>query len=776
MRKLESLSDKGFLKLPSLENIRIKPNDPYSLPTEGVIHAHKFIKILNYLLHQGDWHDLLEDLSGHQMISKIKEYEKSSLADLCRHILYVNKNKIGWESFDNLLVELDNQHYIPRWELPNTSLYNDMINEIYTTIVELMLDVKEEKIFLEIISGFEDLGIFQLNLREKLNSKFKIWNYKDLIQLYDLLLDDKVNEYFKKRSTPIHTIINKIALLFIETIENPRTTNYQRIGLAVLFIKIYVKQGNKALIKSQELIDTIWKLVDKLNPQEKISFRTLLGATFSYLIYQIFVTQSDFITRRKILGRIISNFINLKDFDIDKWFLSLTSIHLRHEIINYILQGYTRFVYCLKYHINELPEGSIRENLIDLAENIVFNVKSTLFDYIYKYLGMQHIDSIEPGMWVYTFLKKDLNSLILRDTQKLIVNITELQVELGIYKKIDDDYSREISITKLILELSASEQELAIFEMKANLMLDTYSFETIKLKIIEEFNEFDGIILSPTFENEIIGFLSRKMDFLLKTNLDSDYRRNGHEFLIYFIAEWLNELKDHEDIYGEALMYLSPIISVNYVQIMREYFIKNKINLAFLTYLNMNYFLEFIVYEIKRANIWKVDKESTEQKKKISNKFRSIIDEWKVEDLLNMDDIKKSVISMEISIINSNIESVSTLSGMIEDEIILGYLENIQRLEVFIAQTSDKPLTDEEIRNLSALYLPPKDDVINIFNRVGYSRHAKSGNEIPFPIIRNLNSFTVSMEMFPVTTNYIEIINNKNVFDSFVEILSLTDE
>ena len=132
---------------------------------------------------------------------------------------------------------------------------------------------------------------------------------------------------------------------------------------------------------------------------------------------------------------------------------------------------------------------------------------------------------------------------------------------------------------------------------------------------------------------------------------------------------------------------------------------------------------------------------------------------------------------MEMTIVNSNIESVSTLSGMIEDEIILGYLENIQRLETFIQTTSEKSFSGSNDKfDLSSLYKPPLMNTLNPFSQIGLNRHNRTKNEMPFPIIRDVQAFDVSMSMFPPSSNYIDIISNENLYDSFVEIMNLTDE
>ncbi len=776
---MERLKEKGFLKLPTIENIALRPHDPYDYNNSGVMHAQKFIKIYEFLTLGGDWHDVLEDLTGHQMYNVIREMDKNFLADLARHTLYLNKNKLGWELFDDLLREIEKKHYIPRWELPNTVLYNDMVNEIYTTIINLKLDDTISDIFPDIISGFEELDVYQVDLNSKINSKFQVWNYKDLIDLYDVLHDPKIELYFKKKNVPIDELNNKISNIFINTIESSKTTVYQRIGLTVLFIKTYVKEGNEALMKSQELIDLIWKLVDTLSPQEKISFRTLLGATFSFVIHRIFVSQSDFITRRKILGRIISNFIKVKDFEIEKWFFSLTTIKLRHEVINYILKGYTKFVISLNSHINELPEGEITNELLTLSKLILNNIRYTLFNYLHKYLDLPKIEDSDPGMWVYQLGKLDISKILLNETKDLIISTVELLLHTGVYKESSDNWQNELTVAKLIIENDMDEQKLKIFELKERLLLGTYPFKELFININDEFNEFDTIVLCPTFEKEIIGFISIILDYLLnEESLDTDYRRDVHQFLVYFITEWLNTFIGEDDLYNEALMFLSPIVSINFVQIMREYFIKNQINRAFLTYLNMYYFLEYSVYEIRRSEIWRVakDSKSQHQRAQISNKFRAIIEEWKVEDLLNIDDIKKSVTNLEMTIVNSNIQAVSTLSGMIEDEIIMGYLGNIQRLETFIQTTSDKSFSgNSDEFDLSSLYHLPAEDSMNVFSQIGLRKHLESKNEMPFPIIRHIHAFDVSMSMFPISENYMSIISNENLYKSIVEIMKLTE-
>lgn len=773
---MERLREKGFLKLPEVENIKVPPSDPYTGATEGVIHAQKFIKVFEYVSVGGDWHDILDIFEGHQMYSAIQEFTKNKMADLCRHIIYANKDKIGWELVDELILRLDRLNFIPQWELPNSELYNSMVNEIYTTIINLKLEESISNIFTKIVDGFEELDIYRVDLKSKMNSKFQVWNYKDLIELFELLHDPKITSFFDKRNISLTPLINKISRLFIETIENPITTIYQRIGLTMLFLKVYMKQGNESLMKSQELIDLIWKEIDKLTSQEKISFRTLLGATYSFLIHQIFITQSDFITRRKLLGRIISNFISIKDFEIKKWFISLTSIQLNQEVLYYILQGYSAFISSLNMHINELPPGKIQSELLDLSKNILSYIKDTFYSYLTKYQNLPDIYQADPGMYVYQLSKLDFNRILMRDTQNLLISIVELQLSTGSYMNVEYNYEKEIDVVKAILESDHPDVVFQIFNLKARLLLREYPFDNYYIKILEEFIANDTIILSPTFEKEIIKLLSITLDYLLKADdIDTDYRRTTHEFLVLFLGEWLNTFSENIDLYNEAFMLLAPIVSINFVQIIREYFVKNKINKAFLTYLNMYYFTEYFIFEIKRSDIWRISEETNAQKAKISNKFHSIIKDWKIEELLNMDDIKKSVTNIEMSIVEAGIKSSSTLSGMIEDEIVLGYLDNIQRLESFISKSSEDTNKENDLEaDLKLLYTPPVLNPMNPYSLIGYTKHIKFQNEIPFPIIRDIHSFTVAMEMFPISTSFIDFIGNENLYDSFIEIMSLS--
>jgi hypothetical protein len=78
----------GFVKLPELSNITIKPPEDYNLPTSGLIHAQKFNAILKYILDVNTTLDELKnELEGHNVYQILRDLKKNQIADYCKHIL-----------------------------------------------------------------------------------------------------------------------------------------------------------------------------------------------------------------------------------------------------------------------------------------------------------------------------------------------------------------------------------------------------------------------------------------------------------------------------------------------------------------------------------------------------------------------------------------------------------------------------------------------------------------------------------------------------------------
>ncbi|MFV2013848.1 MAG: hypothetical protein ACC656_00330, partial [Candidatus Heimdallarchaeota archaeon] len=74
----------------------------------------------------------------------------------------------------------------------------------------------------------------------------------------------------------------------------------------------------------------------------------------------------------------------------------------------------------------------------------------------------------------------------------------------------------------------------------------------------------------------------------------------------------------------------------------------------------------------------------------ISNRFNQLIKDWNFQELLNMKNIKEIVVDIELSLNKvSTHTGSSSLSGMLEDDLIFGYMDITQNLEAFMGVDID---------------------------------------------------------------------------------------
>ncbi|MHA2251101.1 MAG: hypothetical protein ACXAD7_12120, partial [Candidatus Kariarchaeaceae archaeon] len=591
----------GFMKLPDIQNIGLKPSDPYDLATVGRLHSAKFEMIYAYITDKSDSEiDLRDVLEGHRLQNVLSKMKKSELADFCRHTIIANKNDIGWQNVDSLLASIDEFHF-PSWELPDFK-FDRGFREIFSTIIKWDFEPHIEKLVKDFIASEESLTFDKTDLIAKMSSEFHYWSFKELWLFYNAIVN-YCNSYSAKDEVQKYTpLVTTLTNLFRDQLENPNYNLYQKVALALIFTKVYVKLGSDFVTKANELIDKRWREVEKLSQQEITSFRYLFGASYSIIGFHIFNSQTNFIMRRRLLGRLITNFIQPKELDITTWFRYLLEGEIHPLVLDYILTGYSHILPILRIHSAEFPKGETRSELLKQIEDISVTLQKTVFNYLTVYHKIPSISELTSKQFLQYFNRSSLLNEVKYTIQEILVQTIRNLVHLNGEGEDPIHTKKLIELGKQIATNTSGDKVALIYDLDLNLRLGNYPFQRIYEAIEKETEETLSIILSTTFENEIIKTISMLMDYLLQINqrtgnLDID----SYEVLLCFAGEWLQYFLTSDQLYNEALMVVAPIISICYVQIARGFFERNMTEKAFLTYINMYYFVELFMDEIKQS-------------------------------------------------------------------------------------------------------------------------------------------------------------------------------
>ena len=766
----------GFLKLPEIENTSKKPQDPYDIQTTGRLHSAKFSYLLDYLTTDLPKEQLENQLEGHRLQFELLTLTDAQLADFCRHVANANRSIIGWEEVDDILLKLDAQ-YIPRWKLPNFD-FQVGFKEIFSTIVNFKVEPFTQELILSVLDSPENNNRMNRDyLVDKFSSDFQYWNYKDFSIIFDLLVNYHNNGDEEKAR--VRPLINEISEIYLEQIRNKGYTLYQQIALTFLFTNSYVKLGKEEVTKSQDLIDRVWRMAEKQSEQEVISFRYLFGAAYSLISFYMLESPTDFVTKRRLIGSLLSNFISPKEVELVDWFWYLITEKVEPLLMAYLLHGYSHILPILQSEINELPECEIKDNL----HNIMLKLTTSLHSSMVNYLGQEFsfkLYEVEPSKFYET-----IDAIEMDPSLKYYILTTLLKtIRIRLFS-LDFDGSltqRAVEIGAQIEKHIYGENNERLFRLDMKLFLRTYDFESIMSNIKFEIEDTHSIILSSTFENLIINEISKAMEFLFEmTRRSQKIDIEKYEIVLSFTSEWLQYFANSTQLYNEALMVLSPIISICFVQITRGYYHQNLPEKAFLTYFCMHYFVELFVNELKLTEVWIVDDSKDHTRAEtINNKYEKLISDWHFHSLMDLTSLKNMVNSIAISMGAKSPGSglSSSLSGMVEDDVIFGYLDISKDLEEFIKNYNAQDGIDfvaKFIRSAS-LYSPPNHESHFRLNRLGSSLSESQITALPFPIIRNVHEMSRALQMFPLEVALPELLSKQDLIYQSLETGTNLDE
>jgi len=711
---------------------------------------------------------LSDQLEGHRLQDEITSLPLRQLADFCRHIGMANKGIIGWEQVDSIFERLSKE-YTAAWKLPNLG-FQKGFQQLFSTIAKFNLSAGNQEYVLNILAT---LGNKNVDVETKLKSGRHLLNFKDIDFLFEALVNYLNTHKDSDTSAQLAAIVSTLSQFFQKEIKDRTHSKHRQVALTLLYVKSFAHMGEENVQKSQEYLDQAWRMVQKMTEQEILSYRYVFGAAYTMIEHHILETTSDFVVNRRLLGNLLDNFVNPEGVKLVEWLDYIADMPVEPYILSYILHGYKNLIPILHSQANALPHSETHLNLIETLQQVTLQLRKLAFSILYaKYDLPKNINLESPDLLsevnrliIPYLLKQRIMSIIILTTQ------TDIHQE---FTKIED--MKTVLKNLYELQVYTTSEGIAQF-MKIDLELKTnnYPFQTLFSNINYESSEHKSIILSATFENMVIQQLSLFMQHLFEeAERTGSIDISNYETVLNFASQWLKIFKQSQDLYNEALMVLSPIISICYVQQAKGYYEKQQTVKAFLTYLNMHYFLELFVDEINRSDTWGVIGGSDTNQPHQTNKYEKLIDEWNIQQFLNISDLQQVANALELSlkVVDDSESGQSSFSGMIDDEILFGYMDATGYLQSFIelmkitAGGEDVSVADKI--QASDLFRAQNQQSEVVVIQPDQNIDDKGLVEMPFPILNNIELMTVGLQIFPIEFDLPNILSdNDKIYETF---------
>lgn len=766
----------GYVKLPEIANIVIKPPEDYNLPTSGLLHANKFNAILKYILDVNTTLDELKnELEGHNVFQILQDMKKNQIADYCKHILMLNRKSpiFSWDEIDNAMLYINQLYPIAGWELPNIMLLNEVSRDFKSLIIEISIPQLFLTIINKMMSEIVNSSLGRMGRVTKINSLKYFMRFYDLCTLLDIVNSDVICNRLTITREERGKVNRFLSQFFIETIENSIHSFNMRFIMITRFVRNYIHTGEDGIKYSQKLMDGLKHDLDRFKREDAFILQFLLGASYGYTTIEILKSNLNFIARRKLVNALITNFVQTDDYDYNQIFEALIENDVEKELVFYILNGYLAINQVIENHIRDLPESNTRNRLINTSRDLITAIDNFVKKFLEKECNVTNLHSMR-----YADYNKQLKDHLIDAKYIYMMNEVIIKLFTDNYFKVNfslpfEPLKRLSFFTSLIAD-TKDEMNGRLFNLAVQLLYDSYPFDPLIKKMNEEMEKDDILFHSRTFEDNTIKIVSEFIEYLQNSD-NSNYSNlvKSYKVLILFFGEWLQRLKDEEMIYPEALMIISPIISFCLVQISQRYFELDRSTEAFLNYINLHYFMIFFNQELLNTEVWKMRKSDEETTKDdILKKFNSIIENWSLVDLITLKEANKFIAEFELSFSNLSVTSTGDLDGMVEDDIIIEYMDLSADLEEFIQQIVGPDADITAMIRSTNLYQAPRDDTNDVFRFLGFNTHKNNGLESPFPLVRNIPNVAAAISLFPISLESVEIMANQEQYSDFIDIMS----
>ncbi|MHA2502678.1 MAG: hypothetical protein ACXAE3_07405, partial [Candidatus Kariarchaeaceae archaeon] len=686
--------------------------------------------------------DVIELFKGHRFEGIIGNLELDEIADIIRHTVIINKDKLGWEMVDEIGYAI--KDYTPRWELP--ALHFDKgLREVFITRVNwdpsnLIRQLLHE--FFEDYSKIMGAEVFQD--RSVLPFEQKIWSFRELYILLNEISFLISNYTLELNSEGYGKLVNAIFQQFEENYRNKIYEEEQRIGLIFLVVKATLSSGMIDVDRLQILLDNSMNLIKQLDQETQQSYRLLYGYIYAIFWYNLFTSTSDLIMQRDLVAEIIDDIYKPEKMELKDWGKYIISSKPHPLVLSLLLSGYMRLDEMIFTYAESLPDSNQRNNLINIRSDLIDFMDEVKDSFLEKYYNVKHgpwdfeeqFSSIESKI-KYVNIQRLLKRIILQVSKEKLIANKEALTDPNILTRYE-------TVLKESMVEGLAELEFA----ELCIMTEHYPYDLYFDSIVLEYESGDSIILSSTFEEEIIRKIGNIFAAIQEKNKRNDrIDIRDYEVMVLYTLNWMTKLYNNYGIRYEAIMILSPLISIAYIQIAKGYLDKNNLEGAFLSYFNSYYLMEMVNQDLKGYSV-----SGSGDSKSLKEKFESLLGEWGIEDLSDEESIKRLFNSIEHSIKDRTMKREDksfSMGGMLEDDIVIGYLDIITQLETFNQLAEISSGIREAIAS-SEIFTPPPEIKLFRSDHYGSTLDPLLQQQFPFPIIRNIAAASVGIKLYPI--------------------------
>lgn len=719
-----------------------------------MLHTSKFKEIVRLVIEGSDnfEKELVEILQGHRLQGIMENLEIDELADFCRHVAVANKSMVGWEFVDELTYALEKK-YTPRWELPDLE-YDTGFREVFLGRITWEPSETIRQLIKKFLNTYEEHVGEKLDLGHSFKIETqKIWSFKDIYLILNelsYLIGNYKGKIDIKQFEPLQ---NQLEEVMMEHYRNKVYSVEQRAALLFLTINGTLNKTDEDFAQVQILMDNAYNLIKQFEEAHFESYRWIFGYTYAYFSSYLFNSTSDLVIRRDLVAELIQDFYKPEDVDLDFWSKHLSRSKPHPLLMAIIIRGYQEITKMVYDHAMDLPTSENQQQLLGYHRNLVKFIEDTIYTYLEAYYKIKR--DIGPDEIYEQIYKKIKFTNVRRDFLNSLIFSTKWTM---IVEKNEDP--RKIDLLRILSERHVSPAFAKMQVIDTKLLLGSFDFDNIVKVIKDETMNADSIILSEKFEDEVIsviGELFGEVQEEFKNRDDTDI--DSYEIVLLYTYMWLYHFANYPELKYEGMMMLSPIISICYIQIARGYYERNNLEAAYLTYFNNHFLIEFVNTEIASH----MTTSQTTQSKLIE-KFSTVIKEWDIDFVVKEDYIKKITSNIDVKIKNRVKERENktfSMTGMLQDEVVIGYLDMVADLEEFLAQVPEK--IDHNFINVilsSNLYTEPVKESVFRKEFMGMVN-----TSLPFPIIRNINAYAMAIKLYPIDVELPGTIN----FASFLQ-------
>ncbi len=753
-----NMENNVFLQTPRLENIGSPPTHPYSLPIGGRVHISRFEDIIRYLTKRKTFRMNVDQTNerekifadSHAILSSLKKLTDQKIADFCYHIVYLNQNVLGLETVDYYKRILSKHFPNHTWEYPDENFIQNLFDNFERKIVSF--DALNSKDFLiDTVIQLYNKKMIDIKTYEELTSNKKAIHVANLLEIFSLTNYPIIKQWIKINDIELKSFQKRVKLFVLSQLETDNDLSQKILYLIKILNMDINKEDYQAY--NELLSELVHETKKKDNPLRR-ALMFLIGACYGSLISGMLDINIEVITMRRLLTNFIYTFIQTSEFNLKDSLSTVLNWDLNKNLSIQIVQGYMNIYFLMNKYLIELPDSDTKRSIEKkraLLYNAIFEGFMSLF----------------PKNNPYP-IPKQIERFDIRPSSKINLKILGAQILADKATDVQNkNFSKYFNIYKSIIDNFKSDALSSIFLLPIELYSKKYNFQDILKKILSEYEEIGILTECKTFHSEILGRVSEVFNYIQNNeSLYPGMKTYTYTVVIYFLSEWIFNMWD-TPIFSEYLLIVSPIISIAFIRIAKIYYRTKRETQAFLTYFNMNYFMDLSLDILKGFDFIYDRKKQITNSKTITN-YLDDIKKWNQDSIFSEEKMKWNITEIELSLSISDTVIEDPIHGIIEDIIISDYMDLSSKFEEFynLKYSDEQPFA--EFLAKSSLFTKPKFDRYNIWSSIGSSK-PEIVEKFPFPLIRNIPAMSRALIMLPITVNLDEVVktNKLNNFMNF---------